>query len=192
MNSMHMVALAFTRFRRLLLTAVSLLVVGYLLGGEGLAQGRGVSAAEFFGLDDKTLVKPIASFERFALFDNCRPMKLIVEALPAEATEIGLTRESIQAALESRLRSARLYDSESSSDLYINANMTGRAFSSSLEYSKIFYDRASDSKGRASAWNTGGVGSGGRAASILSWISSQMDEFLVEFLRVNEEACETR
>ena len=66
-----------------------------LLVVDGLAQGRDVS-----------------SLERFSLFDNCSPMDLVVEGLHPAALEIGLTDASIQAALESRLRSARLYDSD--------------------------------------------------------------------------------
>ncbi len=47
-----------------------------------------------------------ASIEHFKLFNECRPMSLLI----IENTEnIGLTRERIQIATESRLRSARLY-----------------------------------------------------------------------------------
>ena len=72
------------------------------------------------------------------LFSECRPMHLIVESLPPDALEIGLTVNSIQAAAESRLRSARLYDSSraASNYLYINVNVVGRAFSTGLKYNK--------------------------------------------------------
>lgn len=49
------------------------------------------------------------SLERFRLFDYCQPM-VIVEGLSSEAAGIGLTEQSIQNVMESRLRSARLYD----------------------------------------------------------------------------------
>ena len=48
------------------------------------------------------------SVERFRLFNNCDPMGLLVEGLGSDATEIGLTEGAIRAAVESRLRSARL------------------------------------------------------------------------------------
>ena len=45
----------------------------------------------------------------------------------------------------------------------------------------------------ASTWHSGAVGTHGDDASyILSAVSRYMDRFLVEYLRVNEEACGTR
>ena len=67
-------------------------------------------------------------------------MRLVVETLPPAAAEIGLTVESIQAAVESRLRSARLYDPEANTHLYMNVNTSGNAFNVNLEYLKLFYD----------------------------------------------------
>ncbi len=133
---------------------------------------------------------------RFELFADCRPMYLLVERLPADASKIGLTEEAIQAAAESRLRSARLYRSIRSApyhSLYINVNVAGRGFSIRLEFKKDVYDPLSGDTGVATTWNTGGAGThGGNANYILSLLSQYMDEFLVEFLRVNEKACEKR
>ena len=65
---------------------VCLIVAGCLLVSEGLAQD---------------------SQDRFELFNYCYPMRIVVEDLSTtDAAEINLTKESIQAALESRLRSA--------------------------------------------------------------------------------------
>ena len=52
-------------------------------------------------------------YARFQLFANCTPMDLYVW-VSSEAEEIGLKATSVRAAAESRLRSARLYDSEMS------------------------------------------------------------------------------
>ena len=155
--------------------------------------GRGVTltsvalALFFFTLD--VTGQDLAHFKLFA---DCQPMQLIVEDLRSDASDIGLTKASIQAAAESRLRSARLYDSDPLTYpyLYINVNVVGRAFNIGLEYSKPVYDPLSDSHGVATTWNKGMVGThGGDAGYILSSISELMDTFLVEFLRVNEEAC---
>ncbi len=134
---------------------------------------------------------------RFELFADCRPMYLLVERLPADASKIGLTEEAIRAAAESRLRSARLYRSIRSApyhSLYINVNVVGRGFSIRLEFKKDVYDPLSGDTGVATTWNMGGAGThgGSEANYILSSISRHMDEFLVEFLRVNEKACEKR
>ena len=129
---------------------------------------------------------------RFKLFADCQPMRLLVEDLHPDASDIGLTKESIQTAAESRLRSARLYNlSKRFPYLYINVNVVGGAYNITLEYNKIVYDPLSDSNGVATTWNTSITGTygGSGAAFILSSVSKVMDKFLVEFLRVNEEAC---
>ena len=54
----------------------------------------------------------VRGFDRFRFFNECRPMRLIVERLPATAAEINLTEAALQAAVESRLRSARLFDAD--------------------------------------------------------------------------------
>ena len=132
--------------------------------------------------------------DRFDLFADCRPMHLAVESLSPAASKIGLTKEAIRAAAESRLRSARLYHSiRSAPYLYINVNVVGRGFSISLEFKKDVYDLLSGNRGLATTWDRGGTGThGGYANFLLSSISRHMDKFLVEFLRVNEKACEKR
>ena len=129
--------------------------------------------------------------DRFELFNYCEPMNLVVGSLSPDAAEIGLTGGSIQAAVESRLRSARLHDSESSVfTLYVRVTVVGRAFSSNLLFFKPVTDPWSDTTGLATTWETGSTGThGGDADYILSGLSQQMDRFLLEFLRVNEEAC---
>ena len=126
---MHMVALVVTQSRCLLLAAVSVIVASHLLVGNGLAQ-------------------EVSAYDRFRLFNECRPMRLIVETLDDDALAIDLTEDSIQAAVESRLRSARLYDSESTigAYLYINVNVLGSgstAYSLTLAYNKPLLDPVS-------------------------------------------------
>ena len=106
------------------------------------------------------------------------------------ATEIGLAKQSILNSAESRLRSARLYDSEATHFLYINVNVFSGTFSTSLELHKLVWDPLILLAYSASTWDSRSIGTHGRDASyILSSVSRHMDEFLVEFLRVNEEAC---
>ena len=156
-------------------------------------------AAVVLGLVALTLSFPASgeTFEerrnRFKLFAECRPMDLVVEGLPSHAAEIGLTKESIRAAAESRLRAARLFSPESEQYLYINVNVVGAAFSISVEYKKLVYDPLSDLRFSAPTWGRRSTGThGGQSNNILSILSKTLDQFLVEFLRVNEEACATR
>ena len=130
---------------------------------------------------------------RFELFTDCGPMGLVVEDLPEDAAGIGLTEDSIRAAAESRLRSARLYSEASDQYLYVNVNVSGHAVNISLEYNKRVLDPLSGLGGFATTWNSGAISAYGRDQGfILSGVSQHLDRFLVEFLRVNETSCGKR
>ncbi len=143
----------------------------------------GVAHAEEMSLEERR--------ERFELFNYCLPMRLIVEGLGSGADEIGLTEELLTAAVESRLRSARLYDEDASFYLYLNVNVVGQGFGISLEYrTGVCRLLISDLCSMATTWDTGSAGThGGNAGYIRSWVSGHMDTFLLEYLRVNEEYC---
>ena len=132
-----------------------------------------------------------SSFSRFRLFNGCKPMSLVVESLHDDAGKIRLTRARLQAAVESRLRSARPYDESSTTAyLYVNVAVVGRAFGIDLEYNKLVSDIATGELGMATTWNIGSTGThGGDASYIVSSLSEKLDRFLVEYLRVNESAC---
>lgn len=130
---------------------------------------------------------------RFQLYNGCQPFELLVEDYSSDEDyrEIGLTGQAIQNLAESRLRAARLYtDTDSPQNLYININVVGRAFGIDLDFRKIVYDPASDSRYYAASWSTGSTGTHGNDSGyILSNLSKHMDEFMVEYLRANEDAC---
>lgn len=129
--------------------------------------------------------------EQFILFNHCRPMALDVERLSKDAKKIGLSQESIQSTVESRLRSARLYDSNALDNyLFVGVNVVGHAFNITLRYKKSVTDNLSGHTGFATTWDNGdSIGFSNNAAYILSNVSQAMDQFLVLFLRVNETAC---
>ncbi len=133
--------------------------------------------------------------ERLKLFNACRPMQLLIEKLPDDATEIGLTREMLKAAAESRLRAARLYtgDWERSDGamLYVNINVVGRAHNTLITYRKAVTD-AFATNGFAVTWHASSTGTHvGNAGYIVSLLSQLLDTFLAAYLRVNEPACES-
>ena len=133
----------------------------------------------------------VTALERFQLFNNCEPMFLVVENLDSGELEIGLTEQRLQAAAESRLRGARLYTSTRGPYLYVNINTFSVAFSVKLEYNKLLFDAASGSAYPATTWEVGSTGTHGRNAEyIVSVLSGLLDQFLTEYLRVNEAACE--
>lgn len=130
-------------------------------------------------------------FSSFNLSNNCQPMDLVVEPLAPVAAEMGLTEESIQNLVESRLRSARLYNPDPDSTLahlYISVDIVGVTFNISLKYTKPIRVLGSDLKVTS---GTSITDTHGRDASyILSGVSELTDDFLLKYLRVNEEACQ--
>ena len=139
----------------------------------------------------------VSDWDRFELFNACRPMKLVVEGLPPDAHEIGLTRERIQLAAESRLRAARLYteSTEKANDtyLYVYIHVVGHAFTTIVSYYKLVTDLVNNSNGLATTWSSDGTGThSGDAGFIIQGLSSHLDEFLAGYLRVNEPACDRR
>ena len=132
--------------------------------------------------------------KRFELFNTCSPMGLFVVDLESSAKKIGLTKEAVQATVESRLRSARLYASEEfKSHLFVEVLVIRNAFSITLRYNKVVYEPVSGESLAAITWIKGGTGvHGDDAGYILSHLSQYMDRFILEYLRVNEDACEKR
>ena len=132
---------------------------------------------------------------RFELFNNCQPMRLVVEDLPDAAADIELTEERLVLAAESRMRGSRLYTAGGyGAYLYLRVNMVGDAFNISLDYRKNVRDLASGEVGLTTMWGVGAVGTHGASGAeyIVSAISRYLDQFLTEYLRVNESACGTR
>ncbi len=132
----------------------------------------------------------------FQLYNGCQPFQLLVEYdLYEENSDehnqaIDLTKQAIQNLAESRLRAARLHTKTASPQyLDIDIRVVGISFHISLSFMKVVYDTASDSRGYASTWGAGYIGIANNSGFILSNLSERMDLFLVEYLRVNEDAC---
>lgn len=125
------------------------------------------------------------------LYTACQPIALVVESLPDGAADIGLSKQAVVNAGESRLRSARIYDQSAQAYLYININVVGGAHSIDLRLNKVLFDPLTQSQIAAVTWTLGGTGTHGRNAQyILGGLSEYLDSFLVDFLRVNESACD--
>ena len=139
----------------------------------------------------------VSDLDRFALFNACRPMRLVVEGLYPDVQASGLTEERIQLAAESRLRAARLYtesmEKANLTHLYININVVGRAHSVSVAYRRWVTDPVNNSEGPATTWDTGSTGThSGDASFIIQDLSRHLDKFLANYLRVNDSACNMR
>lgn len=156
--------------------------------------------------------------DQFSLFNDCRPMALrtslggsfagdLASDEPAKGIE-GINEELIRDLAEKRLRLARLYlplNATQSSDgkvgaferamyadawMYVNVSVSGTIFQVSVEYYKKFTDSFGRS-GLARTWNTAFLYSHAKDSwFVIGVLSDQIDQFLSEYLRVNEAACE--
>ena len=146
----------------------------------------------------------LATSNRFGLFTDCEPIGLLV--IPPKRL---VTLTQLEAAVESRLRAARLFRgsgglsnigelSRMISDgrggvLFVQITVTGQAFAIVLRFVKPLHDlliNAPVSAWFAGNWMHGSTGThGGNEGYILQALSRSVDSFLVEFLRVNEDAC---
>ena len=136
----------------------------------------------------------VSDQDRFDLWNDCRPMLLVVEGLPDDAAAIGLAEDAITVAARSRLRAARIYTEAGSeaewSSLYINANVVGPAYGISVKYRKYVNDLATMLEGAAITWVSSSTGTHGRDPTYVSSnVAGHIDRFIDEYLRVNEDAC---
>ena len=135
----------------------------------------------------------VSGSDRFELFNECGPVNLFVVDYRDDAgwADTGLTVDRLQTMAESRLRAARLYDATARPFLYVNVNVARRGYSLNVDYYKWVYDAVSGETNYAATWDIGSAGThGGDAGFILQGLSEYLDRFILEYLRVNEDACD--
>ena len=150
-----------------------------------------VSVSTYSETPQVKLEDVLKKVEQFKLFNHCAPMMLLIQT---EDDEAAPTEISIRNAVESRLRSARLYDENNmDSHLYVTVHVSDHAFLVQINYRKSVIDVATTLHNFASTWDDGAIGThGGDPGFVLAGLSGLIDKFLVEYLRVNEAACEVR
>ena len=135
------------------------------------------------------------AIERFQFYNACQPMVLAV-GHNAAAGRIGVKKKALHAAVESRLRAARLYTdsptSEGSAALTVKVDVVGEAFDISVQYIKVLTDEFG-TRVPSMAWGTSSFGTHGRdATGLVAYVSEHLDKFLAAYLRVNEDDCHPR
>ena len=153
-----------------------------------------VLAAAFLLTTASASADAVSDQDRFQLWNDCRPMRLVVEGMPDDAAAIGLTEDAITVAARSRLRAARIYTEAGSeaewSYLYINVNVFGPAYGIVVRYYKYVSDLATMLERAAATWVSGSTGTHGRNPTYIpSNVAGHIDKFIDEYLRVNEDAC---
>ncbi len=147
--------------------------------------------------ETENLSRTKGSIEEFELYTKCLGVILVVERLSDDARKIGLVREEIVSAVESRLRAAGLYQSgyfgfpEGSvvffPHLYVDVNVKGNAFSVLIELKKWVNEPLSGQLNFARTWRRGTLGTlGSGSPSFMSAVRSLTDEFVDEWNKVNK------
>ena len=131
-----------------------------------------------------------AARDRFKLWSGCAPLHP-AEVVSPDAESIGLTREAVRLAVESRLRAARIYRLEQEGPyLSVRVGKVTHSFGVLVALRKLVYDPLSQKGGFAITWESSMFGIHGDSASyVLSALSQNLDKFISEYLRVNESAC---
>ena len=128
--------------------------------------------------------------DRFRLFNECRRISAIV-GVNDDAVELGLTEEAVQNAVELKLRSARLYDESDLGDyLAVRVDVYSQAFTVSSNFRRWVSESISGESGYATTFTKYYIGtSGSNIDYILQSAVQSVDDFILEYLRLNEEAC---
>lgn len=135
---------------------------------------------------------------RFMLYNECQPVGLLVDDSEDTLSDAGLTEHDVRDLAEQRLRNARLYVDEDNYEallvtphVEIVALLYGGAFSLGISFRKPMTDPLSRERYSAGNWHYQSVGTHANNPDFtLSWVSKLLDEFLTQYLQVNEEACD--
>ena len=147
--------------------------------------GALLAPASAFSADD---------FDRFQLWNECRPMMLLAIPVPSTGAALNLTEGDLEFAVRSKLERASLYsednDRTSRAALIVGVNVLGPAFNVLIQYNKVMRDQSTGLAFSTSAWQGGGMGEhGGRALYVVDSVEQTTDHFINEYLRVNAGAC---
>ena len=123
------------------------------------------------------------------LFTRCAPLRVAIGFNITNA-ELPLAEETLSEAAESRLRGARLLKTGADQFLSIDLNVVGSAFSLRIGLNSWIEDMGFGRGGTVLMWGTGATGThAGDAQYLLGLVSRHLDEFVVKYLRANEEPC---
>jgi len=170
-----------------------------VLKGLGFACLLALCPTTAVGQDQSDFPYPAneAERDRFRLFTQCSPI-FTSSLIDDTDDELDLSTDSVERAVNSRIRSARLYafDSISSGEgggsglLRVAVHVVGRAFSVDAEFRKSLFDSVSGYNFVATTWSIRNTGThGGDASYVLDIVRRHLDEFIDEYLRVNAEHC---
>lgn len=131
-------------------------------------------------------------FDRFSLFNHCKPMSLMFRNEEAGEYYMTFYADRVRTIVESRLRAARLYDPAATGAMF-TVDVTERSSQPSelvLSYGKPRLDLASGITLIKLDRMNSTRGPGGFSDQMLQLLSEAMDQFINDYLRVNETWCD--
>ena len=121
------------------------------------------------------------------------------------AEEIGLTNDRVRTMAASRLAAAGVYQDFSgeyptprTADIFaprlgrlgVFVETSGPAFSARVAHEKDLLDPITELENPSTTWERNTFGTHGNDVGfILQWVSETLDEFVLEYLRVNDASC---
>ena len=136
--------------------------------------------------------------ELFQLFADCQPVYLTV-FVQVDAPDVsGLTEDRVRTVAESRLRAARLHESDIGLlqdigllHVAVWVQEKTRVSTSKVEFLKPVTDQYTSQFRHTGTWESARAGIADTNGSmVMQAVSEMMDEFINDYLRVNEPACE--
>ena len=138
-------------------------------------------------LSPATLGQKVASAsDRFALYNLCAPMGVLIEVPPEDAATTGPSDEQLQAMAESRLRVVGLHGPDALTFLHVAASRRAVV----LRYMKPVIDVASGETEMVRTFSRSAEVRDGTAVGLLLEFSKLLDLFLSEYRRVNQPECD--
>ena len=125
--------------------------------------------------------------DRFALYNLCAPIGLLVEELRDDNVSTSLTTARLKALAEDRLRSIGLHESDAPTFLIVAATRHAVL----LRYMKPVADVASGETRTIQTYSSSAEVRDGTAAGVILEVSKLLDRFLVSYRRVNEPECDS-
>ena len=123
--------------------------------------------------------------DRFALYNLCAPIGLVVEELQEDSISTRLAPVRLKALAQERLRAIGLHESDAPTYLIVAASR----YAVVLRYMKPVVDVASGETRTIQTYSSSAEVRDGTAAGVILEVSKLLDRFLVSYRRVNEPEC---
>ena len=133
---------------------------------------------------------PSANSERFRLWNECRPMKVLLTVRhQTDGTKI-VEGRTLWTSVRDTLQAAGLYSRESWEVVHTKAIVRKSVFTLTVEFRKAVEDHASLETGLSATWSAVVTEEyGGEPDRIIATLALVVDRFLKKYRTVNASAC---